>query len=139
MDWVDFVQRIGLPTAALLAIGWFLYKEAWPEIQSRIKSSDVEREKYLQSLDKLASSRETERKEVQHALETAQQARFSERAKFLEVMDKQSDVSKENALQVIQAFGKLNDSIAALTSQSAANQREILKAIADYKIRASKS
>lgn len=40
---IALINTLGLPTAFLVAIGWFVYKAIWPVFTKRMDASDAER------------------------------------------------------------------------------------------------
>lgn len=136
MDWIDIIQRLGLPIAILIALAWFGYKKVWPIIEKKITEGEAERQKYLASLDKLAQGRDVERKEVQETLNQQREARYEERTKFLEVIENQSETNKSNNEAIVNAVKELTQQITKLHDRASINQREILKTIGELNLKA---
>ena len=64
MDFLTIFKDYGLSVAALIVIGWFLFREIWPWIKTKTDEATAdrrqERDKFLQALHYLTSVTETQ-------------------------------------------------------------------------------
>lgn len=88
MDWFDLIIRVGLPTAALAGIGWFMAARVWPFIvnawQDQQRERQEERDRFLAALER---NQET----FQKVVEAERVIRLDERDRFLAALEKHRD------------------------------------------------
>lgn len=85
MDWVDFVIRVGLPTAALAGIGWFVAARVWPFI---VKAWETQQNERKEEREKFLAALAAERESFQQVVTTERLARIDERDRFLGALEK---------------------------------------------------
>src|SRR5688500_15268300 len=85
MDWYDFAIRVGLPSAALAGIGWFVAARVWPFVINAWQEQQRER---LEERDRFLSALEKNQETFQKLVDTERVVRLDERDKFLSALEK---------------------------------------------------
>jgi hypothetical protein len=110
-EWIEIVGKNGFALAVVVALGVFIYKKIWPDIERRLQAADNERKENLQRW-------EEQGKLFTEALKQEREdkaRRFDEQARmFMEALRTQNVLSAETHRESMKVQNKIAEKLETL-------------------------